>query len=233
MGAGQIIGRIAKRIDRQFGILGWMNGDPIQPPGGFDVRGEKILDWAWITVNLPSGSRRALEIGPGESPIIPAMLALDYEVTAVDQCVDLSKVIANFRLLIGDFNEIHFDSAFDIIVLCSVVEHIGLSGRYNSKEDQDGDLKAMRKVAGLLNPDGLLFLTIPVGSDVVHRPWHRVYGRKRFPALLESFEIVKSRFLIKEPWGAWRESGREAALDVPVDIRRYALGEMILRKRGA
>ena len=60
------------------------------------------------------------------------------------------------------------------MVACSAIEHFGLSGRYGASEDPEGDLKAMRKIAAILNPSGQLFLTIPVGADMVFRPWHRV-----------------------------------------------------------
>jgi SAM-dependent methyltransferase len=232
MSMGRALGSVVKRLDRQLGIRAWLGDEPRPPAGGFDLNGEKLIDWGWICATLPREPKRALEIGSGKSPIVPAMLALGYDVTAVDLCEDLSRQVAGFRLLLGDFNALEIEHGFDVVVLCSVVEHIGLSGRYGSPEDEWGDVKAMRKIASLLNPDGLLFLTIPVGTDAVHRPWHRVYGRKRIELLLEGFESLQSRFLVKEPWGPWREVSRDVALDVPADPVRYGLGEMILKKRG-
>lgn len=231
MSIGSSLGGVAKRIDSQLGIRPWLRGESRPPAGGFDLAGEKILDWGWICANLPRGPKRALEIGSGISPIVPAMLAMGYDVTAVDLCEDLSRQVSGFHFLMGDFNALKLESGFDVIVLCSVVEHIGLSGRFNSGGDSDGDLKAMRKIQELLGPNGQLFLTIPVGEDVVHGSWHRVYGPERLPRLLNGFEVTKSRFLIKEPWGPWNECNREAALAYPRDIQRYALGEMILERR--
>jgi len=49
------------------------------------------------------------------------------------------------------------------------------------------------------------------------------------PRLLEGFEVVRSQFLQKQPGGAWFGTTQEKALDTPVDIRRYALGEMVLQ----
>lgn len=120
---------------------------------------------------------------------------------------------------------------FDVVVACSAIEHFGLSGRFGSSEDEDGDLKAMRKIATLLKPSGLFFLTIPVGTDMVFRPWHRVYGEKRLKTLLDGFEVAQSRFLVKEPWGPWYKVPREVALQAPADQVRYGLGEMILRTK--
>ena len=229
-GIQKVIGGTFRWVDRQFGVLAWLIGEPRQPVGGFDLEGEKFLDWGWICTNLPHGPHRSLEIGCGKSPIISAMLALGHNVTAVDQFIDPSKAIGGFAFIHGDFNDLQFAENFDVIVLCSVVEHVGLSGRYNSMEDSEGDLRAMEKVASLLSPDGLVFLTIPVGVDALHHPWHRVYGEQRLPRLLDRFKVAKSRYLIKQPKGQWNETSKEDALSLAPDIRRYALGQFILKK---
>jgi hypothetical protein len=225
-----IVRQLGKSADEAIGLRCWLRGEPRPPRGGFDLDGEKLIDWGWICVNLPKGKLRALEIGSGKSPIIPAMLALGYNVTAVDLSMDISSIFGGVKFHYGDFVEIERSAIFDVIVLCSVVEHIGISGRYNSQEDPEGDLKAMRKASSMLDENGLLFLTIPVGKDVVHRPWHRVYGRTRLQLLLEEFEIVQSRFLVKSPWGPWQVAAEKEALSFGPDIQRYALGQFVLRK---
>jgi hypothetical protein len=158
------------------------------------------------------------------------MIALGYDVTAVDLSLDISSIFGGVNFHYGDFVEMERGAMFDVIVMCSVVEHIGISGRYNSSEDPQGDLKAMRKVFTMLAQAGLLFLTIPVGQDTVHKPWHRVYGKTRLRLLLEGFEIMQSRFLIKTPWGPWQPAAEKDALSFGPDIQRYALGQFILRK---
>jgi SAM-dependent methyltransferase len=230
MALGKAIGTVARRVDRRFGVRAWLRGEPRPPAGGFDLDGEKLLDWGWICANLPRGRKKALEIGCGESPVIPAMLAMGYEVVGVDLGDRLASLVSGFTHVRGDFNQIDLDSDFNVVVACSSIEHFGLSGRFGSSEDPSGDLKAMQKISRLLLPGGLLFLTIPAGRDAVHKPWHRVYGRERLPRLLQGFEIVQQRFLSKKPWGPWQEANKEGALEYPADIRRYALGQWILRK---
>jgi SAM-dependent methyltransferase len=231
MSLGTMLGSVARTLDHKFGLQAILNGEPRPPVGGFDLKGEKFLDWGFICANLPFGPKRALEIGPGRSPIIPAMLALDYDVTAIDIASDLSLQFAGIRFIKGDFNDDLIEPSFDVIVACSTVEHVGLPGRYGSAEDVDGDLKAMVKIHSLLQPHGLLFLTVPMGIDGVFRPFHRAYGRQRLPRLCEGYEVLKSRFLVKEPRGPWRVADREAALDYPASARCYALGEFMLRKK--
>jgi hypothetical protein len=184
---------LVKHTVRDTGLAAWPRGDAWPPKGGFDLEGEKFIDWGWICVNLPKGPKQAIEIGSGKSSVIPAMLALGYDVTAVDVSDDISSVVSNLNSHFGDFLDMQCNHCFDVIVLCSVVEHIGLSGRYNSREEPDGDLKAMRRAFELLNSQGQLFLTITVGKDAVHRPWHRVYGRERLKSLLDGFSVVQSR----------------------------------------
>lgn len=229
MSLGSQIGTLVRRLDKRFGLVALLNGEPRPPVGGFDLDGEKLIDWGWICTSLPSGPKRALEIGPGKSPIIPAMLCLGYQVTAVDTSADPTSILGGFDFVPGDFAKFSSEEKFDVIVACSVVEHLGLTGRYNSTEDVDGDLRAMRQIRNLLQPSGKLLITIPVGRDALHKPWHRVYGRERLPKLLEGFEVVRSQFFQKEPGRAWYATTQEKALDTPVDIRRYALGEMILK----
>jgi hypothetical protein len=158
------------------------------------------------------------------------MLALGYDVTAVDPWVDVSNKVGGFSFISGDFLDVKFQVGFDLIVLCSVVEHVGISGRYNSRDMVDADLGVMDKVRSLLINEGLVFLTVPVGQDAVHKPWHRVYGQSRLPRLLQGFEVVRSRFLVKKPGGPWEVATQATALAQPVDVRRYALGEFVLRK---
>jgi hypothetical protein len=77
------------------------------------------------------------------------------------------------------------DFAFSL----SSFEHNGL-GRYGDKLDPDGDFKSMAMARCLLNDGGILFLSVPVGLDVVYFNVHRVYGRRRLPLLLVGWELV-------------------------------------------
>jgi Caenorhabditis protein of unknown function, DUF268 len=227
---GRRIGSAARSINRRLGIIAWLSGEPHPPLGGFDLDGEKLVDWGWISVHLPPGPKRALEIGPGRSPVVPAMLALGYDVTAVDFDGALARWIAGFSLLEGDFLSLNFDRGFDVVVACSVVEHIGLPGRYGSTQVRDGDLKSMCKMWELLSDDGIVLLTIPVGRDALYLPFHRVYGRDRLPRLLSRFNVIESRFLTKEPWEPWQVADPDEAIDYRATIQRYALGQFLLKK---
>lgn len=78
---------------------------------------------------------------------------------------------------------------FDAILSISSYEHDGL-GRYGDPLNPKGDLIAMQKTKKMLNKGGLLFLAVPVGMDCVFWNAHRVYGRLRFPLLIDGWEVV-------------------------------------------
>ena len=232
MQIGRVVGSLARQFDRRFGVREWLRGERRPPRGGFDLYGEKIIDWGWICVHLPAGPKRALEIGCGESPIIPAMLARRYEVIGVDLDASITVAMNGFRFVRGDFNSIELVPGFDLVVACSAIEHFGLAGRYGSTQDENADLKAMHKVHTLLSPSGQVLLTIPIGLDAVHAPWHRVYGTDRLPLLIDGFTVTEACFWAKVPWQPWYETTMQHALNQPVAPQRYALGQFMLTKSG-
>ena len=55
---------------------------------------------------------------------------------------------------------------FDAAISLSSFDHDGL-GRYGDPINPDGDLEAMKTVQSVLNEEGLLFLTVPIGKHAV------------------------------------------------------------------
>jgi hypothetical protein len=79
---------------------------------------------------------------------------------------------------------------FDRVLCVSSIEHSGL-GRYGDPLDPDGDLKAVADLREMLNPGGILYLTVPVGPDRVIFNLHRIYGPRRLPTLLTGWERLE------------------------------------------
>jgi len=80
---------------------------------------------------------------------------------------------------------------FDVILSISSFEHDGL-GRYGDPIDPDGDLRAMKETKDMLNPGGVLFLAVPIGKDTLFWNAHRVYGERRFPLLIDGWNVLDS-----------------------------------------
>lgn len=80
---------------------------------------------------------------------------------------------------------------YDAVVSISSIEHDGL-GRYGDPINPHGDLEAMSRLKSFLKPGGLLFLAVPMGQDAVVWNAHRIYGRKRFPLLVDGWNVVDS-----------------------------------------
>ena len=204
----------------------------LQPEDAIDLTGDRDVEWAWVAANMPAHPGRVLDLGPATSftPLIGAMTGA--EVIGYDRDpppVPFAAATLAYRkgdILLDGLPE----GSFDIIVNCSTTEHIGLSGRYGSSEDADGDLTAMRNMhAALSGPDARMIFTIPVGRDSVQRPFHRIYGEARLPKVLDGYRIVRQQFYAKtDRSNAWLPVTREVALRVEGSPRFYALGLFVL-----
>lgn len=80
-----------------------------------------------------------------------------------------------------------FDCAFSI----SSFEHDGL-GRYGDPLNPYGDFDAMLAAKKSVRAGGLMFLAVPVGSDMLVWNAHRVYGQFRLPALFSYWQLEGS-----------------------------------------
>lgn len=206
-----------------------------QPADRLDLTGDRDVEWAWTAAHIPENAGRVLDLGPATSftPLIAAFSAT--EVIALD--LDPPPVpfsAPNLTYKKGDI--LHGglpDGLFDTIVNCSTTEHIGLSGRYGSMEEADGDLRAMSLLRERMSgPNARMVLTIPVGRDSVQRPYHRIYGPERLPKILSGFEVLKSVYYAKPSMpNVWVSVDRAAALQIEGSPSFYALGLFVLAKK--
>lgn len=223
-------------LRRATAALGWRLTNlstRLEPEGGRTLVGERDVEWAWTLAHVHRGPGRVLDFGSGNG-----MLALGASFAGNEAvAVDLEHEQYLFRghdieYVQGDFNELEFEpGSFDQIINCSSIEHVGLAGRYGSPDDTEGDLRAMTKMAGLLKPGGNMVLSIPVGLDAVHAPWHRVYGDRRLPQLLERWNVAEESYWAKRDTEHYEPVTREQALADEGSATYYALGLYVVTPR--
>ena len=196
------------------------------------LEGDRELEWGFCQARLTNGPGRTLDFGSDIGVLSLAAALRGHEVVALDR-LDVRHPVAHEGVtkLVADILDQPLDGhAFDQIINCSSIEHVGLAGRYGSSDAPDGDIEAMRILAERLRPGGRHILTIPVGRDQICAPQHRIYGPARLPRLLEPFEIVEEQFWLKTR-EAWMETDRSSALDTQGSPTFYSLGLFVLTRR--
>ena len=214
---------------------------PPAPPNKINIWGERQVEWTFISSEIPQGPGEALEFGCEFGYLSLLASRKGFQVTALD--LEPQKFPwrdPNVRFMQADLLKTEMPAGkYDLIINCSSVEHVGLSGRYGINESAtDGDLEAMQRLGQLLKPGGTFLVTLPCGRDRVVSPWHRVYGIARLPRLFNGFEIEKELFWVKDTDNRWVKADRNTALDFlpgvhPSDPHQcsYALGGFVLRRK--
>jgi len=181
-----------------------------------NIVGDRDIEWSWVLSQMPSGPGEALDFGPGESSMGLTAVLRGYNVTAVDLTTSPRYYIhPRLRFIQGDLLKLALPKEhFDLVINCSVVEHVGLAGRYGVREScTDGDLEVMGRLREMMKPGGIMLLTIPVGQDAVFLPLHRIYGEQRLPILLNGYITEKENFWIKDDQNRWVECDKKTALN--------------------
>src|SRR5690242_2423645 len=165
-----------------------------------DIRGERSVEWSFLSREMPSGPGEAIEFGCEEGYMSLVAAQKGFHIIANDlQEQTFIWEHPDVEFCKGDFLKLSLPlNHFDLAINCSSVEHVGVAGRYGIVVSQDdGDIQVMERLAQILKPGGLLLMTAPCGKDSVLAPWCRVYGTERLPKLLRPFSIQKEEFWIK------------------------------------
>lgn len=205
------------------------------------LAGDRDIEWSYIASRMPTGPGEALDFGCGFGNLSLLLAQRGFQVTGVDLLTyPRYWEHPHCTFVQGDFLQLDLPkNHFDLIVNCSAVEHVGLSGRYGMPvSESNGDLTAMQRMADVIKPSGVMLLTIPCGRDNVFSPLHRVYGAHRLPQLLLCFEVGEQCFWVKRATNRWVPCDREVAFSFKATANlenpalcSYALGCFVLRKR--
>jgi SAM-dependent methyltransferase len=197
------------------------------------LAGDRTIEWSFCSARLAHGPGRTLDFGADIGFLSLAAAQRGHHVVALDRM----PVAPEYRhprveMLHADILDRPFEKqAFDQIISCSSVEHVGLAGRYESSDAPDGDLEAMAIMRDVLAPEGRMIMTIPVGRDLVCAPLHRIYGAERLPPLLDGYAAEEEQFWRKDAaLAAWTPTDRESALATEGSESFYSLGLFVLNR---
>lgn len=205
-----------------------------------NLLGDRDIEWTWIASQMPSGDGRALDFGSGNSYLGLIAAQKGFNVTAVDlENIRWDYVHPHLHFIQGNIMKLPLPMEhFDLVINCSAIEHVGLSGRYDVTEDiPDGDLAAMERLRNLMKSGGIMLLTVPVGLDATFAPLSRIYGKERLPRLLDGLKVIKEAYWVKNSENRWIQCDRETALKFKASAGSWnplqnvvALGCFILRR---
>lgn len=103
------------------------------------------------------------------------------------------------NLQYGKPDDFYSFTKYDAAVSISSYEHDGL-GRYGDPLNPNGDLEAMKTLKYIVKPGGLLYLSVPIGQDKLYFNLHRIYGKYRFPKLIEGWQPVGWFGFVDQSW---------------------------------
>lgn len=149
--------------------------------------------------DVPLGAR-ILDFGSAESTVALSLASLGYRVTALDLSAypfthpNLEARQIPLEQTTGEAGE------YDAALLISTVEHVGL-GWYGEQPGAFDDHRAMRRVAELVRPGGVVVITVPYGT-AEDTEVQRIYDRPRLDALLDGLEVIE-RVIVEERDATW------------------------------
>jgi hypothetical protein len=200
---------------------------------GATLLGDRWIEWSFCLARLADGPGATLDFGADVGFLSLAAAQRGHDVVALDRMPSALEYRHPRVIPVqGDILDRPLEGRrFDQIINCSSVEHVGLAGRYGSFDDPNGDLEAMAIMRDLLEADGRMIITIPVGQDLVCVPLHRIYGHERLPRLLEGYVVEEAQYWLRDPsLSAWTAVDMEQALQTEGSEWFYALGLLVLRR---
>jgi len=223
----QIIRRSALKLGRAL-----FESDPLSNP----LTGDRCIEYAFVVRNLVGLDREryksVLDVGCLASPLTTIVREIGFVVDGVDllpsPCVYEGTNYIQADFLSADFKH----SPYDVVILCSTVEHIGLEGRYGSPSIKDGDIKALEKAKQILRPAGILILTVPYGQEKTVKRLHRVYNKdgELLKYAYANFKVEIEQFYKNNSQNIWVKCEEVEAKRVAPTEYNYALGLFVFRR---
>lgn len=118
----------------------------------------------------------------------------EVEVLDIRPMSSLAKGLKFRQLDIMNYNDVPSDIC-DSISCLHALEHFGL-GRYGDPIDPEGYVKGLKSLTKLLQPEGKLLLSLPVGIECINFNSHRVFSPKTILQCTESdYELISFSYI--------------------------------------
>jgi SAM-dependent methyltransferase len=201
---------------------------------------QRAIEYPWLLKNLKVISRESLvlDVGCSESALSCELIARGFRVAGIDikdypfkdkRLIFLRRNVLDTKLP---------NDLFDVIIVISTIEHIGLEAYGQSVKDTHGDTKALRELRRILKPQGIIIITTPYigNSELKINSFERQYNRQRLKELIEGMNPIKESYFYPYRLGNrlyWLEVWKEKIDKLPFRKEAPGLACLILQKARA
>src|SRR5262245_47621194 len=129
---------------------------------------ERLVEVPWIVERL-GHPQHLLDVGATDSFYLDDLLATGATVTLLDTRPVLLPPGSQAHIALRDITSplpSTWDAVFDLVICCSVLDHIGLDA-YGNTADAQALERCVANLVRITAPGGRLLLTVPCGRDMV------------------------------------------------------------------
>lgn len=149
---------------------------------------------AWLGRRLREANFSGRHVDVGSSIMSISVLSAFVETIFVDYR-PLQVHLDNLRCIAGDISALPFaTNSVESVSCLHVIEHIGL-GRYGDPLDPLGHIKAASELQRIVKPDGVLYITTPVGNERICFNGHRIFDPTSFCSMFPEMKLTSFSFV--------------------------------------
>jgi len=192
---------------------------------------EREIEWPWVMERMDNTKKKVLDVGSMGKKYPKVLVDQGYDVVALDVQLPKNNKLP-YATVQGDIRHTVFsDNMFDIVTAVSILEHVGIKGRFGiTEEDAVGDLKAMKEIYRILKKYGTALITIPYGQKSI-MPINKCYNKEKTKEIFKGFNVVEEQYYVFKNDFQWHcVDEKEAALVDWYVSPWYALAFFHLRK---
>lgn len=189
---------------------------------------ERVVEYPWVFSNLKLDTGKVLDVGCCRSKLSIQLASLGHEVYGID-ISDYPYTHPALNFSRQDITKLTFESDFfDRIIAVSTIEHVGIA---NSVKDSEGDKVAVREMARVLKPEGIMLVTVPFGKHCI-TPMERVYDSKALDQLFHflNADMKVDYFVFRD--GSWVAASESEARDMDSSKGAKAVACVKISRKG-